>query len=521
MNGACFSVGQTLDEASKPEGPPVLNRHCLEALLEGSNEQFAILDLEGVIKFTGGAMDARFADWNDGMVGRNAAEFLQPRNLERGRAFLARCLSTKGITPPEDFWLERPDGSGICLHLVLNNLLDDPAIAGIVLTGRRITEQVNLERTRAYASAANSVLVNANDETDLLNRLCEVVVEDSSYHLAWVGFTDPSRPLGVRLVASGGNSSAYIEALEVLAGNNTYPGPFAYAIETREPFVIQDLAAMPEVLTWQSLALDHGYRALLALPLFLNKTDYGVLAVYSERPHVFTPDTVRVLIDLAKDIAYGIDSLRSRKERAILQARFDGSISAAVQAVVMASELRDPYTAGHQRQVAHLAGAIAVEMGIDPEVIAGIRVGASIHDVGKLIVPAEILSKPGPLKEAEMNLVKLHPQAGCDIVSGIEFPWPVPEMLLQHHERLDGSGYPHGLRGDAIVIDARIIAVADIVEAMSSDRPYRPALGIEVALATVREGRNTLFDPAVVEACCLLFEEKGFSFSRHESARQA
>jgi len=263
MNGACFSVGQTLDEASKPEGPPVLNRHCLEALLEGSNEQFAILDLEGVIKFTGGAMDARFADWNDGMVGRNAAEFLQPRNLERGRALLARCLSTKGITPPEDFWLERPDGSWICLRLVLNNLLDDPAIAGIVLTGRRITEQVNLERTRAYASAANSVLVNANDENDLLNRLCEVVVEDSNYHLAWVGFTDPSRPLGVRLVASGGNSSAYMLGQDVVAANSTYRGPFAYAIETREPFVIQDLGAMPEVLTWQSLALDHGYRALL------------------------------------------------------------------------------------------------------------------------------------------------------------------------------------------------------------------------------------------------------------------
>ena len=227
-----------------------------------------------------------------------------------------------------------------------------------------------------------------------------------------------------------------------------------------------------------------------------------------------------MLIDLAKDIAYGIDSLRSRKERAILQARFDGSISAAVQAVAMASELRDPYTAGHQRQVAHLAGAIAVEMGIDPEVIADIRVGASIHDVGKLIVPAEILSKPGRLKEAEMNLVKLHPQAGCDIVSGIEFPWPVPEMLLQHHERLDGSGYPHGLRGDAIVIDARIIAVADVVEAMSSDRPYRPALGIGAGLATVREGRDTSSTP-VWSTCAASCSTRKASVSAGMKVRQA
>ena len=167
---------------------------------------------------------------------------------------------------------------------------------------------------------------------------------------------------------------------------------------------------------------------------------------------------------MARDIAYGIDSLRSREERTILQARLDGSIAAAVQAVAMAFELRDPYTAGHQRRVADLAGDIAVEMGIDSEVIAGVRVGASIHDVGKLTVPAEILSKPGPLTPVEMDLVKLHPQAGCDIVAGIQFPWPVREMLLQHHERLDGSGYPNGLSGDEIVIEARIIAVADTVE---------------------------------------------------------
>jgi HD-GYP domain-containing protein (c-di-GMP phosphodiesterase class II) len=470
-----------------------------------------------VIKFTGGALDDRFTGWHAAMAGVNATEFLQARDVERGRRLLARCISKKGMTP-EDFWIERPDGSWTCLRLVLDNLLNDPTIAGIVLTGRRITGEANLERTRAYARAAESVLVSAHNETDALNRLCEVVVEDNSYRLAWVVFTNPSKPLGVRLVASGGNFAAYIEALEVMAGSGTYRGPFADAIETREPFVIQDLSAMPETLAYQSLALEHGYRALLALPLFSNETDYGVLAVYSERPHVFTAETIRVLTDMARDIAYGIDSLRSREERAILQARFDGSIAAAVQAVAMASELRDPYTAGHQRRVADLAGDIAIEMGINSEIVAGIRVGASIHDVGKLIVPAEILSKPGPLKAVEMDLVKLHPPAGCDIVAGIEFPWPVREMILQHHERLDGSGYPKGLSGDEIVIEARIIAVADTVEAMSSDRPYRPALGNDSALKTVREGHGALFEPAAVDACCRLFGEKGFAFSRTESA---
>ena len=152
-------------------------------------------------------------------------------------------------------------------------------------------------------------------------------------------------------------------------------------------------------------------------------------------------------------------------------------------------------------------------MGVDPELIAGIQVAATIHDVGKLIVPAEILSSPGRLKEAEFALIKQHPQAGYDIVAGIEFPWPVPEMVLQHHERLDGSGYPNGLHGGKIATGARIIAVADTVEAITSHRPYRPALGLEVAIKAISDGRDSLFDPDVVDACCLLFTENRFSFS--------
>ena len=492
MPGARFSVVQTLVRSRETSALPVLDQHLLEALVEGSEEHFAVLDSEGRIRFTSGALEADPDSWTDRMAGVNALELLQPRELERGRALLARCLSTKGTTPPENFWLERPDGTWICLRLVLDNLLDDPAVAGIVMTGRRITEQANLEGARAYASAASSVLVNADNATNLLDLLCDIVVEDNTYHLAWTDLTDPSRPFGVGLAGSGDTFAAYVEALEVLAGSASYRGPFVNALETQEPYVVENLGVVPEPSAWQRLALDHGYQGLLAVPLFLNETDYGVLAIYSERPDVFTPETVRLLTGLAGDIAHGISSLRDREERALLQARFDGSIAAAVTAIAKASELRDPYTALHQRRVADLAAAMAAEMGIDRKVIAGIRVGASIHDIGKLIVPAEILSKPGPLKEVEMNLVRLHPQAGCDIVAGIEFPWPVREMLLQHHERLDGSGYPRGLKGDEIVMDARIIAVADTVEAMSSDRPYRPALGIEIALGEIRKGREIL-----------------------------
>ena len=217
--------------------------------------------------------------------------------------------------------------------------------------------------------------------------------------------------------------------------------------------------------------------------------------------------------ELSGDLSYGIKSLRNKANQSALQLRFQGSLEAAVTAIAAASEMRDPYTAGHQRRVGELARAIATEIGVDPELIAGIQVAATIHDVGKLIVPAEILSSPGRLKEAEFALIKQHPQAGYDIVAGIEFPWPVPEMVLQHHERLDGSGYPNGLHGEEIATGARIIAVADTVEAITSHRPYRPALGLEVAIKAISDGRDSLFDPAVVDACCLLFAENRFSFS--------
>ena len=176
------------------------------------------------------------------------------------------------------------------------------------------------------------------------------------------------------------------------------------------------------------------------------------------------------------------------------------------------SELKDPYTAGHQRRVAQLARVIAEEMGLPGETIEGIRIAGTVHDIGKLAVPAEILSKPGRLSEMEFSLLKGHPQAGYDILKTIDFPWPVAQIVLQHHLRLDGSGYPDILKGKEIMLEARIIAVADVVEAMSSHRPYRPSLGIEKALEEISQNRGKLYDPDVVDACLTVFRKKGFKF---------
>ena len=186
------------------------------------------------------------------------------------------------------------------------------------------------------------------------------------------------------------------------------------------------------------------------------------------------------------------------------------AVSTTIQVLVAAIEARDPYTAGHQNRVADLACAIATEMGLPPEMIEGIHMAGCIHDIGKLSLPAEILSKPTKLSALEFALIKEHSQSGYEILKDVESPWPLAEMIYQHHERMDGSGYPRKLQGNVIIIEARILAVADVVEAMASNRPYRPSLGIDPALAEIEKNGGTIYDEAVVVACIRLFRGKNF-----------
>ncbi|GAF81991.1 unnamed protein product, partial [marine sediment metagenome] len=168
--------------------------------------------------------------------------------------------------------------------------------------------------------------------------------------------------------------------------------------------------------------------------------------------------------------------------------------------------------AGHQRRVTTLATSIATEMGRSEELIQGISMGGIVHDIGKIYVPAEILSKPTRLSEVEFDMIKAHCQAGYDILKPVEFPWPIAQIVFQHHERMDGSGYPSGLSGEDILLEARILAVADVVEAMASHRPYRPALGIDKALEEIVQNKGKLYDPKVTDACKKLFAEGRFKF---------
>jgi len=209
-----------------------------------------------------------------------------------------------------------------------------------------------------------------------------------------------------------------------------------------------------------------------------------------------------------------IIDITSRKlaEEAIRQTmeKLRKALGGIIQATASMVETRDPYTAGHQRRVADLTRAIAQEMGLPEDQVAGLRTAGVIHDLGKIAVPAEILSKPTQLSKIEWELIKVHSQKGYDILKDIEFPWPVARMVLEHHERINGSGYPNGLRGEEILLETRILMVADVVEAIASHRPYRPAHGIDVALEEISQNKGILFDPEVVDVCLRLFKEKGF-----------
>ncbi len=271
------------------------------------------------------------------------------------------------------------------------------------------------------------------------------------------------------------------------------------------PLVVADTKHDPVFNPRVDAQTGFATRSILCVPLKHRERLLGVIQVLNKRaPGSFDHCDLEMLTLLANQIAVALENARSYE-------RIERLLAEVVTTLSTTAELRDPYTAGHQRRVAQLAGAIAQELGLTPAAREGLRVAALLHDIGKVGLPAEILSKPGRLSDLEMSLIRTHSQAGYEILKGIRFPWGIAAVVLHHHERLDGSGYPQGLKDRDIELEARIIAVADVVEAMASHRPYRPGLGVAAALEEIRRHQGDQFDPVVVEACLKLFKN-GFQF---------
>jgi PAS domain S-box-containing protein/putative nucleotidyltransferase with HDIG domain len=377
-----------------------------------------------------------------------------------------------------------------------------------------------LNRALRTLSACNEMLIHATSESAILESICRLIVDSGGYRMAWVGYAEHDAGQTVRPVAWAGHEEGYLTIAKFLWDDTELGrGPTGTAIRTAKTQLNQSFLTNPALAPWREAALARGYETITALPLKGGAGTFGALSIHASKHQDVSDAEVKLLEELADDLAFGIETLRMRAERDRIAYEHSHhaeilhqSLLDTIKAIADTIGMRDPYTAGHQRRVSQLAVAIASELGMPEESTRVIGLAASIHDVGKIKVPAEILSKPARLHETEMMLVREHAQAGYDILKGIKFPWPIATIVGQHHERLDGSGYPRGLKDGEILLESQILAVADVVEAMASHRPYRPSLGIETTLREIELGRGTLYSPVVAQACLKLFREKAFAF---------
>lgn len=385
-------------------------------------------------------------------------------------------------------------------------------VNGILVMYQDMTLIKDLDKARYQVNRAylllrdtNRAVISAISEDQLFSEVCQLVVKHG-YKMAWIGELRTDEEHSIKPVASAGFTDGYLDNIKISWSVNEYGrGPTGTCAREGRTVVNQNFLTNPNMQPWRESALEHGYQSSIALPI-KNDDDhiFAVFTIYASEPNAFDDDESSKLEEMAQTLSFGHGAILERRQRFEVLEKSVSALAATVEA-------RDPYTAGHQSRVANLAKAIAEDLGFDTETCTGIKLAALIHDIGKIHIPAELLTKPTKLTDLEMSYIKTHPEEGYQIIKDIPFPWPVAEMVRQHHERLDGSGYPHGLKNNEIVLGAQIIAVADIVESMSSHRPYRPARGLDAAFEEISRLRGAQLNPRVVDSCIRLFKEKNYS----------
>jgi putative nucleotidyltransferase with HDIG domain len=374
-----------------------------------------------------------------------------------------------------------------------------------------------LNRLLLTIRSINGYLLVAESEGALYRFVCETLKGLEDIVGVVIAVRQPDFLLNP--VAWAGFNEAMISELRIRWDESALGGGImGIAAREGKTVVAADIENDARYLPWKELAQSWQLRSAAAVPLSTDGEAKGVLAIYSRQRNAFDQETTDFLAEVANDIAVGVHALHLDKNLHATLDHLRSSMNSTVEAIASMVELRDPYTAGHERRVAQLACAIGKEMGLPERQVEGLRVIGYLHDIGKIAVPAEILSKPTKLSEIELAMVQAHAQSGYDILKNLEFPWPVAQAALQHHERLDGSGYPQGLKGPDIILEAKILMVADVVEAMASHRPYRASRGIEAALDQISANKGRHYDEQAVDVCVRLFTEKGFKFDGDSGA---
>lgn len=380
----------------------------------------------------------------------------------------------------------------------------DDGYSGVSCSFMDITQYRRSHLAADLLVALNGSVVHTKDEDALLQNMCDIVVKTGGYALAVVAFPEPfpGRRIRVRC-ASGATDYLYESMISWSDSLPTGQGPAGIALRTGEVQVVNDMDTHPGYGPWRERARWFGFRSSIAL-LFKIGKESVLLSVYAREKYAFDEVTVKFLKEIASEFGLGVEHVRSIQQ---LGRSLDGTMAALSRL----SESHDPYISGHETRVGALGAAIARKLGMDEESAELIRKSGQVHDIGKIAVPMEFLTRPGPLRPLEFEIIKSHTSIGADILSQASLPWPIAEVANQHHEKMNGSGYPNGLKGKEIALPARIIAVADVVEAMSQHRPYRPARGLPETLSHLVDGSGTLYDSEAVEACLEVFKD-GFTF---------
>jgi len=373
----------------------------------------------------------------------------------------------------------------------LNSLIDG-LIKGEEEKKEKIKECLSMQR---ICRGINELLIKIKDEKSLFESICEILTTYKNIKIALIGITNDKKD---------GIKEFYIKGDEELIkkGDFSIDSKIFSPLKTGEIFVDNN---------YIEENFNNEIKSIVSLPIFYESNPIGVLTIFSKKDNFFSEEILMFLKDVINDISIGIKDIKQRNKiedlcGTIKNALFDLSLS-----ISKIAELRDPLTKNHGKNVGKLALKIAEKLNIEKEKLDFLYIASLLHDIGKISIPIEILNKPSKLSEIEYDLVKMHPQIAYDYLKDIKLPLPIAEIVLQHHEREDGSGYPRGLKKDEIMIEAKIISVSEVIHAMSSFKPYRPAYSIEEALDYIKKESGKLFDEKVVNACIEVFKE-GFSF---------
>jgi len=448
-----------------------------------------------------------------------------PEDLPLAKAALERVFARQEEAYEIEFRMRHKDGRWVWVLDRGKVVAWDEQGAPLRMSGthtdvsKRKTAEFRIARIAAVRDAVlhcHRAFLESDEEGALLQRTCEILERARDYRLVWIALPGGAEG-GFDLIAKAGAEAGSASLLLGTADSRAAVAEgdrqaLAEVFTGEQARVLRGPAVLPSPDT--SGAPEAG--SLAVIPVAGRGEVLALLGVQSSVEDAFDEEEVALLTEFAGHLGLAVTNLRVTRANAEMSALLARSALAAVGAIAKTVEMRDPYTSGHQQRVASLSVAIARRLGWDEGRIEGLRLGALIHDIGKVYVPAEILNRPGRLTEQEMAIIRTHPGVGGEILKDTDFPWPIREMVEQHHERIDGSGYPEGLKGAAILEEAKVIAVADVVEAIVAHRPYRPSLGLDAGLAEIERGRGSIYDPAAVDACLAVFREEGFDWDAAE-----